>query len=573
MVMSLVFHFWLWRLQRLYEFFQKKPDMARPVDAFRIRNVNSAYRWGFDMKDNDVKVIVLDLESANAYRLILEQGALDLNIDRDFFSQFLYGGVNITAFSFVTNITNVSRQWEQIWRRYQDDFANLFPLTVEFEGLTGPIKFHKRIRSDYSLDAYKLRFKSKMKKVDTWRPGDLHIESFAGVPVHEEMANRTQQVTTVDEPPFIRDSKSGQPKICGHNLEGYCIDLLRMVAERVDFDYCIKMNPTNIYGSNINGSWNGMIGELVRGTKDIAIAPLTITEERERVVDFTKPFMNTGISIMIKKPDRQKPGVFSFMEPLDKWVWLCIAIGFLGVSFVLFFVGRFSPYEWQVSEDSGKDATATNTFSISNTLWFSLGALMQQGSDISPRSLSGRIIGSAWWFFTLIIISSYTANLAAFLTVEKLVSPIDSADDLVEHPTINSKGEYAFLLESAMNNYHSQQKPCDVMPVGEPLDNKGYGIASRIGHPLRQKINIAVLELGEIGELYKLQQKWWYDKGKCGDLTGSKESAGSQSALTLSNVSGIFHILIGGLVLAMITSSIEYLVQRHLTSRAGKVNL
>ncbi|KAK7495314.1 hypothetical protein BaRGS_00013496, partial [Batillaria attramentaria] len=682
----------LWRLQRLYEFFQKKPDMARPVDAFRIRNVNSAYSIfrGFDMKDNDVKVIVLDLESANAYRLILEQiidvgmnrdeyhyilagaGALDLNIDRDFFSQFLYGGVNITAFSFVTNITNVSRQWEQIWRRYQDDFANLFPLTsdaalmmdavriayeaikctntqtfpqssrgrsqndarcglstphqpstigtrimnsvskVEFEGLTGPIKFHKRIRSDYSLDAYKLRFKSKMKKVDTWRPGDLHIESFAGVPVHEEMANRTQQVTTVD---------SGQPKICGHNLEGYCIDLLRMVAERVDFDYCIKMNPTNIYGSNINGSWNGMIGELVRGTKDIAIAPLTITEERERVVDFTKPFMNTGISIMIKKPDRQKPGVFSFMEPLDKWVWLCIAIGFLGVSFVLFFVGRFSPYEWQVSEDSGKDATATNTFSISNTLWFSLGALMQQGSDISPRSLSGRIIGSAWWFFTLIIISSYTANLAAFLTVEKLVSPIDSADDLVEHPTIkygtlssgtswnffkesavetfqrmreamdqnkdevlvdevkvgvakvrSSKGEYAFLLESAMNNYHSQQKPCDVMPVGEPLDNKGYGIASRIGHPLRQKINIAVLELGEIGELYKLQQKWWYDKGKCGDLTGSKESAGSQSALTLSNVSGIFHILIGGLVLAMITSSIEYLVQRHLTSRAGKNN-
>ena len=46
------------------------------------------------------------------------------------------------------------------------------------------------------------------------------------------------------------------------------------------------------------------------------------------------------------------------------------------------------------------------------------------------------MIGSAWWFFTLIIISSYTANLAAFLTIEKLVSPIDSADDLVEHPTI-----------------------------------------------------------------------------------------------------------------------------------------
>ena len=52
------------------------------------------------------------------------------------------------------------------------------------------------------------------------------------------------------------------------------------------------------------------------------------------------------------------------------------------------------------------------------------------------RSLSGRILGSAWWFFTLIIISSYTANLAAFLTFEKLTTPIDSADDLPKQTKI-----------------------------------------------------------------------------------------------------------------------------------------
>jgi len=49
---------------------------------------------------------------------------------------------------------------------------------------------------------------------------------------------------------------------------------------------------------------------------DMAIAPLTITSKREQVIDFSKPFMSLGISIMIKKPDKESPGVFSFMVSL-----------------------------------------------------------------------------------------------------------------------------------------------------------------------------------------------------------------------------------------------------------------
>jgi len=52
----------------------------------------------------------------------------------------------------------------------------------------------------------------------------------------------------------------------------------------------------------------------------MAVADLTITSERERVVDFSTPFMNLGISIMIHKPEKQKPSVFSFSEPLSSEV-------------------------------------------------------------------------------------------------------------------------------------------------------------------------------------------------------------------------------------------------------------
>lgn len=54
-----------------------------------------------------------------------------------------------------------------------------------------------------------------------------------------------------------------------------------------------------------------------------------------------------------------------------------------------------------------------------------------------------------WWFFTLIIISSYTANLAAFLTVERMVTPINSADDLAKQTEV----EYGTLMHSSTQEF------------------------------------------------------------------------------------------------------------------------
>lgn len=113
----------------------------------------------------------------------------------------------------------------------------------------------------------------------------------------------------------------------------------------------------------------------------MAIAPLTISAVRERVIDFSKPFMSLGISIMIKKPADQKAHVFSFLDPLSYEIWMCILFAFIGVSVVLFLVSRFSPNEWHVEDESN----ITNDFTISNSLWFSLGAFMQQGCDFSPK--------------------------------------------------------------------------------------------------------------------------------------------------------------------------------------------
>lgn len=96
---------------------------------------------------------------------------------------------------------------------------------------------------------------------------------------------------------------------------------------------------------------------------DVAVAPLTITLVREEVIDFSKPFMSLGISIMIKKPQKSKPGVFSFLDPLAYEIWMCIVFAYIGVSVVLFLVSRFSPYEWHNEElEEGRDQPANEFF-------------------------------------------------------------------------------------------------------------------------------------------------------------------------------------------------------------------
>nr|AAQ08961.1 AMPA receptor subunit GluR4B [Danio rerio] len=487
---------------------------------------------------------------------------------------------------------------------------------VRLQGLTGNVQFdHYGRRVNYTMDVFELKSNGP-RRIGYWNDADKLVltQDHALLPNETYgMENRTVIVTTIMEGPYVMLKKNWEMYEGNEQYEGYCVDLASEIAKHIGFKYKISIVPDGKYGARDPETkiWNGMVGELVYGKAEIAVAPLTITLVREEVIDFSKPFMSLGISIMIKKPQKSKPGVFSFLDPLAYEIWMCIVFAYIGVSVVLFLVSRFSPYEWHTEEpEEGTDGLPSdqppNEFGIFNSLWFSLGAFMQQGCDISPRSLSGRIVGGVWWFFTLIIISSYTANLAAFLTVERMVSPIESAEDLAKQtdiaygtldsgstkeffrrskiavyekmwsymksaePTVftkttaegvarvrKSKGKYAFLLESTMNEYTEQRKPCDTMKVGGNLDSKGYGVATPKGSQLGSAVNLAVLKLNEQGLLDKLKNKWWYDKGECGSGGGGEKDKSSQ-ALSLSNVAGVFYILVGGLGLAMLVALIEF---------------
>uniref|UniRef100_A0A4W3HAA6 Glutamate receptor n=1 Tax=Callorhinchus milii TaxID=7868 RepID=A0A4W3HAA6_CALMI len=579
-------------------------------------------------------------------------GFLDVNLDK-----FQYAGANVTGFQIVlpTNIqvTKFLQRWEKLDpKEYQGVEGSRLKYTsaMTFDGilvLSEAFKYLRKTRIDISRrgnagDCLANPAVPWGQGIDIQRAlQQVRAEGLTGNIQFNEFGQRTNYTVSVlelkssgvrkvptaqcgHEAPYVMLKKNHEQLEGNDKYEGYCVELATEIGKHVSFNYKLAIVADGKYGARDPETkvWNGMVGELVYSKADIAVAPLTITLVREEVIDFSKPFMSLGISIMIKKPQKSKPGVFSFLDPLAYEIWMCIVFAYIGVSVVLFLVSRFSPYEWHTEEyEEGQDpqnSDQTNEFGIFNSLWFSLGAFMQQGCDISPRSLSGRIVGGVWWFFTLIIISSYTANLAAFLTVERMVSPIESAEDLAKQTEIaygtldagstkeffrrskiavfekmwaymksaepsvfvktteegvarvrKSKGKYAYLLESTMNEYIEQRKPCDTMKVGGNLDSKGYGVATPKGSALRNPVNLAVLKLNEQGLLDKLKNKWWYDKGECG--SGGGDSKDKTSALSLSNVAGVFYILIGGLGLAMLVALVEFCYKSRSETRRMKV--
>ena len=97
-------------------------------------------------------------------------------------------------------------------------------------------------------------------------------------------------------------------------------------------------------------------------------------------------FRNTGISILFKKPTTKVTTLFSFLSPFTGLVWISLLSAYIVVSTILFIVGRMSPYEWENPNPCQQDDDVLeNNFSLTNSFFFTIGSMMQQGSELTPK--------------------------------------------------------------------------------------------------------------------------------------------------------------------------------------------
>ncbi len=184
---------------------------------------------------------------------------------------------------------------------------------------------------------------------------------------------RTLVVTTLLSDPYVMKAEKKQAG--GLAYEGFAIDLIQEVARIVGFNFSLIL--AGGYGSRNreDGTWSGMIGDVVGGRADLAVGDLTINSEREAAVDFSMPFLDLGISILFVATPSKSIELFSFMDPLSPLVWVLMLVAGLLVSLTMFLLARFSPFE-TAELDSREGRSPFLMFR--HCLWFSLSCWVQQ---------------------------------------------------------------------------------------------------------------------------------------------------------------------------------------------------
>jgi len=290
-------------------------------------------------------------------------------------------------------LTGLSCEEEQVMPWSDGERVLGYLKEVEHVGLTGEIKFDAEgYRTDFSLDLIE-KVRSRAKKTGIWREHSgvnytLTSSEIEGFMV-EKLQNKTLRITTALTEPFVIErifdekvtQEAKQRMSFEERYEGFCVDLIKQLAKTVKFKYKFQLEPNGAYGKFKDGKWNGMIAELRSQQADMSAIDMSITAQRQSAIDFTMPFMNTGVGILYKKKKPPPPNLFSFLSPLSIDVWIYMTTAYLGVSILMFLLARISPMEWK---DNG-DGALENDFNIQNALWFGIGSFLCQGCDILPK--------------------------------------------------------------------------------------------------------------------------------------------------------------------------------------------
>jgi len=330
-------------------------------------------------------------------------------------------------------------------------------------------------------------------------------------------SNKNKLVIAIKEaPPFVIKNSD-------NSWSGISIELWQQIAQSHEWDYVFEE-------SKLKSLFEG----VEKGKFQLGIGALSITHEREKIVDFSQPFYHSGLGIAVSK--KSETSIFQILKNFfsaDFLKVLTLLVGILLLFGVLIWILERNHNQSQFDKKPIKG--------IGSGFWWSAVTMTTVGfGDKAPLSFWGRVVAIIWMFTGIIIISSITAAITASLTVNQLNTVVRSAEDLpnfrvatVEHSSSESylkqnkihfytypdieAGLQALkansidalvydipILKYQINTHFSST--LTVLP--DMLEQEDYGIVLPTQSPLTEKINREVLKRTRIADWEQLLYRY-----------------------------------------------------------------
>ncbi|MDD5201322.1 MAG: transporter substrate-binding domain-containing protein [Terrimicrobiaceae bacterium] len=308
---------------------------------------------------------------------------------------------------------------------------------------------------------------------------------------------------------------------------GFAMDLWDDVAREIGVPYDVTVADTA----------QKMVDAVENKTADIAVGALSITAEREKVIEFSQPFYESGLQILVSKSGGLTDTVRSLLGNLLNWQVLggfALALGIMVVISHLVWM-----HEHPVNEAMWPRSYLAGMW---ESFWWTISMFLVGGADNKgPIGVGGRIVAIVWMMISIVSISLLTASFSATLTVNSLNGDINGPEDLPNKEVATIKGSAAetwlqkhgsivdafpdvpacvaalnagkvkaVVFDAPILKY-AMTKPgnASLALVGNLFDRNNYGFALQQDSKLRAGVNEALLSLSERGVTEELRKKWF----------------------------------------------------------------
>ncbi|XP_050223519.1 glutamate receptor 2.7-like [Mercurialis annua] len=479
------------------------------------------------------------------------------------------------------SITTITKAMEEMSNNFSNSksFLNHILLS-DFTGLSGQIQF----KEGELLHSPTLRIVNvvgkKYKEIDLWEPefgfkrsrtGDEDVNDDGGVIGLESPVNwpgdlkrspkgwampSNAKPMIIGVPGRTAFSKFVEVVDASKNIyDGYCIDLFRKVEEVLGYNLSYRFVP-------YYGTYDDLVNHVYNKTYDAIVGDITILAERVDKVDFTQPYAESGLSMIV--PVKSEESAWMFMKPFTWQMWVVTVAILIYTMFIVWFL------EHQINpEFSGSLKNQVGT-----TVWYTFSSLFFAHKEKIYSNLT-RLVIVVWLFVVLILTSSYTASLSSTLTIKRLQPNVTDIEWLIKNnlpvgcdgdsfvrnylvnvlkfkleniKTVSSEYNYteafrdqkiyAAFVELPYQKVFTNQYCKKFVAAAPTFTFGGLGFVFQRGSPLRADVSKAILKLSENGTLKDLEKKWFAPSSEC---TGNANDNENES-LSLKSFWGLYLI-------------------------------